>query len=250
MKKILLSMSMMLASIASWAGTASAGTEIYTTDGYQATVLDDGTVAITWIYKEGDVTIPAEVTDKAEESTGTYKVSKVGTTWTICENGKIENLVISEGITTIGQSAFWGITSMKSLTLPSTLSKIESYAFGDATGLTQITCHAQTPPTLGDDVFKTSATGKDWDYIGQNCKLIVPVGTQSLYQANAPWTYWATFTDVEEANVTAISKPELSKVKTFEVDGIYTLSGVKVSRNQGKLGKGLYIIGGKKVVVK
>lgn len=59
MKKLLLLGMMLVGGIASWAGTAPAGTDIYTTDGYKATVLEDGTVAITWIYNEGDVTIPA-----------------------------------------------------------------------------------------------------------------------------------------------------------------------------------------------
>lgn len=249
MKKLLLSFSMMLASIASWAGTAPVGTDIYTTDGYKATVLEDGTVAITWIYNEGDVTIPAEITDNAEVSTGTYKVSKVGMTWAICENGKVENLIVSEGVTTIGQSAFWGMTSIKTITLPSTLTKIESYAFGDATGLAQISCKAQTPPSLGEDVFKTSATDKTWDYIGQNCKLVVPEGSKVLYQVNDPWTYWATFVNVEEATPSSISYP-MSFINSVSLDGIYTLSGVKVSSDRGRWGKGIYIIGGKKIAVK
>ncbi len=248
MKKLLLLGMMLVGGIASWAGTAPAGTDIYTTDGYKATVLEDGTVAITWIYNEGDVTIPAEVTDNAEESTGTYAVSKVGTTWTICENGKIENLVLSEGITSVGQSAFWGIASMKTLTLPSTLTQIESYAFGDATGLTQISCAAPTPPALGEDVFRTSATDKEWNHIGQNCKLVVPVGSKELYQASDPWTYWSTFENVEESSTTGIASATANVANKNHA--IYTLSGMKLSVEKSKLSKGVYVIDGKKVVVK
>ena len=249
MKKFLLLGMMLVGGIASWAGTAPAGTDFYTTDGYKATVLEDGTVAITWIYNEGDVTIPAEVTDKAEESTGTYAVSKVGATWAICENGKIENLMLSEGITSIGQSAFWGITSMKTLTLPSTLTKIESYAFGDATGLTQISCDAQTPPALGDDVFKTSATGMDWDYIGQHCKLVVPEGSKDKYQASEPWTYWSTFENVEESSITSISSPVKTNLEKGKI-GCYTLNGLKVSGDKTNLPNGIYVINGRKVFVR
>lgn len=247
MKKLLLLGMMLVGGISSWAGTAPAGTDFYTTDGYKATVLEDGTVAITWIYNEGDVTIPAEVTDRAEESTGTYTVSKVGATWVICDNGKIENLVLSEGITSVGQSAFWGVTSMKKLTLPSTLTKIESYAFGDATGLEQIYCAAQTPPALGEDVFKTSATDKEWNHIGQNCKLVVPVGCKELYQSNEPWTYWSTFGNVEESTATDISSAKSDAVN--KKHGIYTLSGMKLAVDKSKLGKGIYVIDGKKIVI-
>lgn len=199
MKKFLLLGIAFLQALVSLAGSAPAGSDIYTTDGYKATVLEDGTVAITWIYNEGEVTIPAEVTDNADPSTGTYKVSKVGVTWTLCENGKITKLVVSEGISTIGQSAFWGIASMNSLSLPSTLTHIESYAFGDCVGLTEISSAAKEAPVLGDDVFKTSGKeGKDWNYIGANCKLIIPDGSKSSYQGTETWTYWDTFAQVEE----------------------------------------------------
>lgn len=249
MKKFLSIGLFLVGTLTSWAGTASVGTDIYTTDGYKATVLEDGTVAITWIYNEGDVTIPAEVTDKADESTGTYAVSKVGATWTICDNGKIDNLVLSEGITSIGQSAFWGITSMKTLSLPTTLEKIENYAFGDATGLEKIACASQTPPALGEDVFKTSATDMDWNYIGQHCKLVVPEGCKELYQSSEPWTYWATFEDVEESSLTAITSLEKSNLGNEKVS-CYTINGMKVSVDKTKLPKGVYVINGRKILVR
>lgn len=198
MKKLLLIGFVMLQAMTSFAGTAPVGTDIYTTEGYKATVLEDGSVAITWIYNEGEVVIPSEVTDNAEASTGSYKVSKVGATWAICENGKITKLSLSEGITSVGQTAFWGMSSITSLSLPSTLTSIEGYAFGDCTGLKEITSNAKIAPTLGEDVFKTSASGMDWNYIGLNCKLIVPEGCAANYQGTSTWTYWDAFANVEE----------------------------------------------------
>lgn len=248
MRRILLFYVMLFCATTLFAGTAPAGTALYTTDGYKAMVLEDGSVAITWIYNEGEVTIPAEVTDNAEESTGTYKVSKVGATWAICDNGKITKLILSEGITSIGQTAFWGMSSITSLSLPSTLEAIGSYAFGDCTGLQEIVCSASQTPTLGDDVFKTSATDKDWDYIGKQCKLMVPMGCLANYQNTGTWTYWDSFVQVGEMQPSSVNQvkaniPQLNK-------GIYTLSGQKVSDVSDKklLPKGIYIINGKKVI--
>ena len=179
MKKLLLLGMMLVGGISSWAGTAPAGTDIYTTDGFKAVVLKDGTVAITWNWNEGDVTIPSVVTDNAETST------------------------LSEGIKTIGTSAFYGQTSIASLNLPSTLIEIGGYAFEDCTGLTSIHSAAPTAPTLGDDVFKTTTEGMEWDHIGQHCALYVPEGSASNYKKGTPWTYWDTFYYVlEPATVT------------------------------------------------
>lgn len=209
MKKLLLLGMMLVGGISSWAGTAPAGTEFYTTDGFKAVVLDGGTVAITWNYKSGDVTIPSEVTDNAEASTGTYQVSAVGNGSAIDNENKITSLTISEDIKTIGQSAFWGQTSIVSLKLPSTLTKIGGYAFQNCTGLTSIHSAADTAPTLGADVFKTITDGMKWDHIGQHCALYVPTGSASNYKRahyeenDKSWTYWASFYNVlEPATVT------------------------------------------------
>jgi len=202
MKKFLSLVLFLMGTMTSWAGTASAGTEIYTADGYKATVLEDGTVAITWIYNEGDVTIPAEVADNADGSTGTYAVSKVGNGGSVCDD-KISSIIFSEGIKSIGQSAFWGKVQLTSLTLPATLTEIGGYAFGNCTGLTVIHSAAVTAPTLGADVFKTNESDMAWDYIGQHCVVYVPVGSASEYKKKTPWTYWDSFWYVlEPASVT------------------------------------------------
>lgn len=51
---------------------------------------------------------------------------------------KIKTAKIGEGITTIGDSAFSGCKSLESITLPSTVTRIEQYAFY-GTGLTNVT---------------------------------------------------------------------------------------------------------------
>lgn len=202
MKKLLLLGMMLVGGISSWAaGTAPAGTDIYTTDGFKAVVLEDGTVAITWNYNKGDVTIPSEVTDNAETSTGTYLVSAVGNGYAVDNENKITSLTISEGIKSVGASAFWGQTSIVSLKLPSTLTKIGGYAFENCIGLTSIHSDA-TAPTLGEKVFSANEEkDRKWDYIVKNCALYVPVGSTSDYKKQG--SGWASFWYVlEPATVT------------------------------------------------
>ena len=57
---------------------------------------------------------------------------------------------------------------------------------------------------------------------------------------------WAKYEGVDEAM--DITQPTTATMET--VDTVYTLSGQKISDNSLKSKKGIYIIGGKKVIVK
>jgi hypothetical protein len=88
----------------------------------------------------------------------------------------INNVVIQEGVTSIGQNAFADLYKMTSITIPNSMASIGSmafynchalpsitipssvasigdYAFQDCFALTSVTILRLTPPALGDDVF-------------------------------------------------------------------------------------------------
>jgi len=48
------------------------------------------------------------------------------------------NTIIPNSVTTIGDSAFFGCSNLKSITIPNSVTSIEIYAFGNCTGLTSI----------------------------------------------------------------------------------------------------------------
>lgn len=48
---------------------------------------------------------------------------------------------------------FYNVNSLREITLPSCLSKIEQHCFASCNGLESIVCYAKTPPSLGKDVF-------------------------------------------------------------------------------------------------
>ena len=54
-------------------------------------------------------------------------------------NEKVENLVIPDSVTSIGDCAFNGCTSLTSITIPDSVTSIGGYAFDDCTSLTSIT---------------------------------------------------------------------------------------------------------------
>ena len=69
----------------------------------------------------------------------------------------LENVTIPEGVTTLGLYAFSNCR-FKTLTLPSTITKIDDGVFSHNNNLRTITCNAVTPPMLGNNVFYYSAT--------------------------------------------------------------------------------------------
>ncbi len=73
------------------------------------------------------------------------------------ECSSLESVIIPEGVTTLGLYAFSNCR-FKTLTLSSTITKIDDGVFSHNNNLRTITCNAVTPPLLGDNVFYYSAT--------------------------------------------------------------------------------------------
>ena len=94
-------------------------------------------------------------------------------------------LNIEEGVTTIGESAFFNSFSTQ-INIPSTLTSIgdSAFLFGCYYS-TSFVSHAIVPPTLGPSTFFL---------INPNCTLYVPPGTREHYLA----TDWNIFTNIVE----------------------------------------------------
>lgn len=68
----------------------------------------------------------------------------------------LQTLVFADGVTTIGASSFKGIATT-TLTIPSSVTKMESNAFADSQ-LTEVTMVSETPPTIEDNVFPSTTS--------------------------------------------------------------------------------------------
>ena len=92
---------------------------------------DQDSTKPTWTLEEGVLTI-----------SGTGAMADFSTAPWYSQRGSIHTLVVSEGITYIGASAFKSLTALTSVTLPQTLERIGVYAFSGCTSLAAITLPA------------------------------------------------------------------------------------------------------------
>ncbi len=169
----------------------------------------------------------------------------------------LDVLVIGEGITNIPEASMSYQLNMKTATIPSTIvnigdrafegtplttvelaDKVEtigSKAFAENKSLTELTCLATTPPAAGETMFKGCSKLE---------AIYVPAESVETYKAAAGWM---TYKDLIKpiGGTTAING---INVLPGTEGRWYTLDGRRLVGKPTQ--KGLYIINGKKVIVK
>lgn len=127
-------------------------------------------------------------------------------------------------MTTIGNRAFSGCSSLDFFSFGSAVATIGQEAFSDCTAMTKLISKAATPPTCGsqslDDINK-------W-----NCKLYVPTESLSQYQQADQWKEFFFI----EAGIKSITGDNTSSKATITTS--YDLNGKQFSQPQ----KGLNIL--------
>ena len=217
-------------------------------------IIDDG---VTTIGNEAfrlcssltSVTIPNSVTTIGNSA------------FSICSS--LTSVTIPNSVTTIGDNAFMGCSSLTSVTIPNSVTTIGSEAFSDCTNLqkvnignsvktigefafnkctniTQISSEAVVPPTCESGVFFYINTSK--------CKLIVPKNSLDAYKQAYQWEDFSLI----EGSTTGITNTVYNKAglaDVYTIDGTKRLS--KASTDEiNALPKGVYIVNGKKIIIK
>ena len=184
-----------------------------------------------------------------------------GWAFSICSS--LTSVTIPNSVTTIGDNAFMGCSSLTSVTIPNSVTRIGSEAFSDCTNLqkvnignsvktigefafnkctniTQISSEAVVPPTCESGVFFYINTSK--------CKLIVPKNSLDAYKQAYQWEDFSLI----EGSTTGITNTVNNKaglVDVYTIDGAKRLS--KASTDEiNALPKGVYIVNGKKIIIK
>ena len=155
----------------------------------------------------------------------------------------LTSVVIPNSVTSIGEEAFWSCDGLTSVEIPNSVTSIGDCAFEDCDRLTSVEI-PNSVTSIGEDAFngcdrlKTATVGCSWK-------------TNPLYNFGAYVTVNATLHSYENGVCTVCGKED-----TTDIDGItsnvhqqselFDLQGRRVSN----AGKGLYIVNGKKVIMK
>lgn len=129
-------------------------------------------------------------------------------------NGEeVKELVIPDGVTSIGNFAFQGASAIISVVIPSSVEAIGIYTFADCTALKDVYCYAETVPNIQSRSF----IGTDLS----NVTLHVPATSVDQYKAT-----WTEFKDVVPiADVTGVER-----LRTEEQNGEwYQLNGQRAT---------------------
>lgn len=114
----------------------------------------------------------------------------------------IVDLSRTNGVNTVPSYCYDGNTHLNRLSLPACITNIEYRAFRNATALTELTCHATVPPTLGSNVFSG---------VNKGLVVYVPASSIQLYEQAAGWKEY-------EADGTIVIMPIQSQVSALEVN--------------------------------
>ena len=143
----------------------------------------------------------------------------------------LTSIVIPDGVKSIGNRAFRDCSGLETLYISNTIESIGDYAFANCNKILDIKIGSKRAITASENIFSSDAYN--------NAYLYVPVGRKDFYAKALPWSNFI----IKEMDFTGIDDV---KEQTIESNVVYDLGG-RVVENPTK---GIYIINGKKVLIK
>ena len=152
----------------------------------------------------------------------------------------LTSVTIPNSVTEIGSDAFSKCTNLQKVNIGNSVKTIGIAAFNNCTSITQISSEAVVPPTCESNVFD--------DINKSKCKLIVPKNSLDAYKQAYQWEDFSLI----EGSTTGITNTVYNKAglaDVYTIDGTKRLS--KASTDEiNALPKGVYIVNGKKIIIK
>ena len=155
-------------------------------------------------------------------------------------NSSITSITIPNSVTSIGDAAFSGCSSLTNVTIGKGVINMGGGVFVGCPSITTITLLGEIPPVIinTDDNYEYDFTPQQYETV----VLYVPEGALDVYKSAY---VWKDFFNIKEFDNTGIENLEAGSFNGLS-DVYYDLNGCIVDNPT----KGIYIINGKKVLVK
>lgn len=149
--------------------------------------------------------------------------------------------IAPKSLRNLGPYAFFGNKKLTTVDLPDGVASIGDFAFGWCQNLSSLTVRVADPATieLGLIPFFRGANAVD-------CTLRVPVGSKTKYENADLWKDFAP--NIEELTSDGIDNATADGQQADKAERVYSRDGVQLRGTLGQQQKGVYIVGGKKVV--
>ena len=135
-------------------------------------------------------------------------------------------------VKSIGNSAFYGCNDLETLYISNTIESIDDYAFAECNNILDIKIGSKKAITASENIFNNDAYN--------NACLFVPTGRKFAYEKTTPWNNFY----IVEMDFTGIDD---IKAENELFEGVYYDLNGRAVENPAS---GIYIIDGKKVVIK
>jgi len=208
-----------------------------------------------------------------EGKTGTFSipssVTSIGANAFISCAG-LTSVTIPNSVTSIGNLAFYGCDGLTSVTIPNSVTSIGTSAFYDCDGLTSIAI-PNSVTAIGTEAFYNCDLLRSvycyWDeplecdyswfvhslfssYTYETGTLYVPKGCADNYKSTVPWKYFRNIEEADFSGVEDIIENQLTgDYIVYDFQGTLRLKTTYIDE-VNQLPAGLYIINGKKVLIR
>ena len=176
----------------------------------------------------------------------------------------LESASYSEKLMSVGESAFENCISLKSIKLPATLNNIGKCAFGNTENMNEINVCSETGEITGLEESGIIPVDENLNILKNNRIVYVPKGCRDVYKSHPYWSHAIEILEIGETSSVGNVDTDAMVINingtNFKVSGgdtvnIYTVYGelyMKVYAHDRSINlpAGLYIINGKKVVVR
>lgn len=178
----------------------------------------------------------------------------------------LKSVEFSTKMETIDQEAFSGCGALESMIIPESVQYIGPLAFNDCNNMNNVTIYNRDAYIAGADISQIIPTDMDGNILENERILYVPKGCKEKYENNNFWKCAKEIREfdpedtgidetIAEGSVININGTDVNVNAENGMINIYTIDGVLFDRfsanvNSVEIPAGMYVINGKKIVVR